>query len=365
MIKLLHCADLHLSAARDERGYCLSVLDEIVAAAVREGAGYLLFAGDTFNSFGDAEALRDEFRSRIEPLRGRCEPVLVSGNHEDLGRNGRRLASFDLGIEPECVVESSGGPFTLLRRDGVEFLALPHRADYRDYTGWNVPEKKEPFRVAAAHGIVAGMSYTWEDEETDARAAVMDADLFQRYLVDYAALGHIHSFRRVRAGGTELLYPGSARVWRKNEMGPRRAALVTLDEAIHLSPLELKAAGQYRPLDVFVSFDGTPAELPSEAEDWGPADYAYLKFSGLVENEREALDSVRKLISEMEERVRRVAHETELSVLEGVSGHPVAKKFLQLLEERKPVKDGEEYPVWKRAREMGLLKIKETVEAGS
>lgn len=364
MIKLFHCADLHLSSAGDEPSYCLSVLDDIVEAALREESDYLIFAGDTFNTFGDAEALRAEFRGRMRSLGGRCRVILVSGNHEDLGRNNRSLGAFDLGIPPESVVEATAGPFSLLRRSGVEFLAIPHRSDHRDYTEWNVPEKTGAFRVAVAHGIVAGMSFTWEDGETDACAAVMDPDLFQRNQVDYAAMGHIHSFRRERSGETEILYPGSARVWRKGETGPRRAALITLGENIEISQVELKAAGQYRNMDIFMNFDGTAPDLTVEAGSWWPADHLFLRFSGLVENEGVALRTIEKMLAGIEKRFRRVTHETDLVVIDGISTHRVAKKFLQLLEKRKPEETGTGYPVWKRAREMGLLRIKEIIEAG-
>ncbi len=114
-----------------------------------------------------------------------------------------------------------------------------------------------------------------------------------------------------------------------------------------------------------MNFDGTPSDLPAEAELSGPSDHLYLRFSGLVENEGDALRSVERLVAEMKKRVRLVTHETDLLVIEGISAHPAAKKFLRLLENRKPEETGAEYPVWKRAREMGLLKIKEIIEAGS
>lgn len=364
-IKILHCADLHLSDADTEREYSLSVLEEIALTAVREGARYLLFSGDTFNSFADAEALRVEFRNRMKKLPNSCEGIFISGNHEELGRKGRSLASFDLGIHRRNIIEPSEHPFTLLPRDGVEFFAVPHRADYSDYTEWNVPGREKPFRVALAHGIVAGMSYTWQDEETSAPAGVMDPDLFERNQVDYAALGHIHSFRRSRAGGVEMIYPGSARVWRKNEGGPRQVVLVTLDEGVHISTVELISAGQYRPLDIFIDFDGTLADAPFDQEQPGPADFAYIRFFGLVENERKALREADKLVMRFKTRVRRVEYETNLLVLEGISQHPVAKTFLQILESRKPSVESDHYPVWKRARELGLLKIKEILEAAS
>ncbi len=365
MIKLLHCADLHLSGAGEEREYCLSVLEEITSTALRTGAQYLILAGDIFNSFSDAEALRDEFRERMKPLHGRCEVIFVTGNHENIERKGRLLASFDLGIDPRNIIENPDQPFMLLRRDGVEFFVIPHREHYGDYSGWNVPEKERPFRVAVAHGIVAGMSFTWQDEETSAQAGVIDPDIFERNKVDYAALGHIHSFRRRRAGMSEVLYPGSARVWRKNESGPRRAALVTLDESVEITVLELAAAGQYRCFDIFMDFEGTVLDPPACSEGVDPADFLFLRFTGLVEDERKSLQSIRDVVEELKTCARRVDYETDLLVLAGISAHLAAKKFLQLLEAGKPSSEGENYAVWKRAREMGLLKIKEIIEAGS
>ena len=365
MIRILHCADLHLTAGDSEREYALSVLDELIALAARERVDYLLLCGDTFNTFGDAEELRSGFRSRMDTVSGSCEVFLLAGNHEDLGRKGRSLSGFDLGVRPGNLIEFTGNPFFLIRREGVEFFALPHRNRYSDYAEWSVPEKQERYRVALAHGIVAGMAYTGEDEESDERAAVLDADIFHRYNVDYAALGHIHSARRERTGSLEILYPGSARVWRKNETGPRKAALVELDGGITISPLELKSAGQFRSLDVFTDFEGRPGDLPPESRDWGMADYVFLRFSGLVENEGEALRSIRILVENLESRVRRVECRFDLSILEGISLHPMAKKFLDVWESRKPDGDGDEYQAWIWAREMGLLKIKSVLEARS
>jgi len=125
MIRVLHCADLHLSADPADRDYSLAVLDEIAGLAKKRGAAYLLFAGDTFNTFGDAETLRAEFRDRMEPLRGTCEVFLLAGNHEDLGRSKRKLANFDLGLAPENCIEFDGAPFRLIRRGGVEIQLIP------------------------------------------------------------------------------------------------------------------------------------------------------------------------------------------------------------------------------------------------
>lgn len=62
-MKILHCADLHISAF--EEAYAFSVLDEVIDVAGRERVGLLLFAGDTFDSYDDAEAFRDRFARHL------------------------------------------------------------------------------------------------------------------------------------------------------------------------------------------------------------------------------------------------------------------------------------------------------------
>ena len=67
MAKLIHTADLHLKAG-EEKAYCFSVLDEIIALALSEKAGFLVIAGDLFDSFADFEALRKEVCLKLKPL---------------------------------------------------------------------------------------------------------------------------------------------------------------------------------------------------------------------------------------------------------------------------------------------------------
>ncbi len=361
MIRLIHCADLHLSASQENRDYSLSVLDEIISIAGREKARYLLFAGDTFDTFGDAESLRAEFRARIQSIDPSCEAVLLAGNHEDLGRGKRRLADFDFGIGAGNIIEFDGTPFRLLVREGLEILAIPHQQDYRHYTEWKVPAKGEDVRLALAHGIVAGMSYSGEQEETG--GSVMDADMFHRHGVDYAAHGHIHSRRSAVFGSLTAGYPGSARVWRKNETGPRCVSLLEAGKEVKSSYITLSSAGEYRSLEIFIGFDGEIPPLPEEASSWGSADYIFLEFSGIVENESAARGAIERLLADTKKKVRRLEHEERIEVLAGISAQPLARKFLEAWKRAKPDGGEEEMRVWKRARELGLWKLKETLEA--
>ena len=83
-MKLIHCADLHLSTS--EKDYSLAVFSEIIEIANRESADYLLMTGDIFDSFPEIEKLRTDFHACIRRLSDDCEPFLLAGNHEDLNR---------------------------------------------------------------------------------------------------------------------------------------------------------------------------------------------------------------------------------------------------------------------------------------
>ena len=67
MTKIIHAADLHIEEG-EEKAYCYSVLDEIIALALSEKARALVLAGDLFDSFGDFEALRSEVCLKFKPL---------------------------------------------------------------------------------------------------------------------------------------------------------------------------------------------------------------------------------------------------------------------------------------------------------
>jgi DNA repair exonuclease SbcCD nuclease subunit len=56
MKTLIHCADLHLAA--DEQDYSFKVLAELLQLTKKKAADFLLFAGDVFNSYQDADRLR-------------------------------------------------------------------------------------------------------------------------------------------------------------------------------------------------------------------------------------------------------------------------------------------------------------------
>src|SRR5690606_10246154 len=222
---ILHAADLHLSEA--DKDYGLTVLEELLTIARRERVAFVLFCGDLFDTFADAEKLRVLFRSILGAPA--FEFLYLPGNHESLRRGGGDLSRLDLG----AATLLDGAPFRLDRREsggiGVEFLSIPHQDDYSGYGNWSVSPKGGAWRIALAHGVVAGMAYRGPDREGG--AAAIDPDMFRRFGVDYAALGHIHGRRCQAHGASMLAYPGSSRVWRRNEFGARGAYLIELTSA--------------------------------------------------------------------------------------------------------------------------------------
>ncbi len=378
MPRILHASDLHLS--NSEREYGLAVFSELVEIAEREKVDYFIFCGDLFDTFADAEKLRIDFRNILENRS--FEFLYLPGNHEDLRRGGGDLARLDLG--PAKIL--SGKPFEILQRncDGldIEFLAIPHQLEYSTYSNWPVNSKAAPIRLALAHGVVAGMSYQGPDEEGG--GAAIDVDLFQRFSVDYAAMGHIHGRRMqnfpnpvdANAGGNAgpgsrsnsltISYPGSSRVWRKGELGPRGALLFelsqntagnggTVSEPVFIP---IHAAGEYRHYDLPLTLEGAPPNLDRILSKWGKNDFIELEFSGLVEDEKIVAQLAESLKAQYGNAVRKLEIDREgISALPGIASHPVVKNFLEEWNRRKP-STLSEHQVWMRARHLALNALK-------
>ncbi len=362
MTKLIHAADIHLSS--EEKEYSLSVFGEIVDLALAEKAAYLVLAGDVFDSLRDAEALRAEFRRLVDPLRERCEVLVLPGNHEQPERGAGSLRALDLG----AVTLLDGLPFTALGREEVDFLAIPHQAEYGGYRSWPVAPKGGRPRVAVAHGVVNGLSYAGPEEETGGSA--LDPDLFQRFGVDYAALGHIHARRAEPPDSPRLAYPGSARVWRRGETGDRGVNRVTLGAGPGGAPrvefAPLRRAGRYRPIPLPVGFEGGIEEGRLGADAWGERDWVCLQLSGIVEDEAAVARLEEALRRAHGKRVRRLEILREgVGVLPGIADQPLAEKFLRLWREGEPQARGNgerAQRVWLLAREMGLQRIRRMLE---
>ena len=375
MAVILHAADLHLSP--EEADYSLAVLDELCELCRRRDAALLLISGDLFDSFDAAEAMRGQARSRFTRLAQTCGVVLIPGNHDQLRSGRRRLESLDLG--PVTLLAKVPGSLHVAtvtvagQPVEIEFLAIPHQDNLAALAGWEVPPKRARLRIALAHAVVPGVTYDPEAAfgDHEAGGSVIDTDFFRRCQVDYAALGHIHAGRQVRLGGTLYAYPGSARVWRKGELGPR--GVCELEVTIgpdglkwQVRQLTLAAAGQYRTCTVPLDLDGELRDGLRAADTWQPADWVTLRLSGVVEDEHEAARQARTLTATLRSKVRRLeVDRDEVTALPGISAEPLARRFLRALEHSHPGPSATGLEAWLRARQLGLLEIKRVLESRS
>ena len=362
MTRLLHSADLHLSRAeeRGERAYSLAVLDDIVALAAREKVDYLLICGDLFDSFDDAEALRGEVRARMARLPDGLKAIYIPGNHEELRLGGRSLAGLDLGALTPCHKR----PFDLLSFADIEFLCIPHQRDYRGYHQWSVPAKQAKRRVALAHGLVSGMDiYTGPGAEDEEPVGAIDADLFARFGVDYAALGHIHQRLARRHTTSEVSYPGSPRVWRRGESGPRSVNLVELGSTLRVTPVPVPSAGAYREYRIPLGLDGSLEDLGALAAEWSDRDWVDLCLEGIVEDENVVAELERRIKLEFTSRVRWLeVFRDQVETLPGILTQPLARRFLEAWKRREPAPEApKERRLWLKARELGLREIKQAL----
>ena len=117
----------------------------------------ILFAGDTFDSFPDALALRAEFAAWADGLPEGVQVLLLPGNHEELGKGTNTLASLSFGPR---VRQVSTMPFEIVTLGDVEFILFPFHEGYIDPATLDLPPAKAGVRVAVLHGTVAGMAYT-------------------------------------------------------------------------------------------------------------------------------------------------------------------------------------------------------------
>jgi DNA repair protein SbcD/Mre11 len=347
-VRFIHTADVHLAIA--EKSYCLAVLTEIGTVAASEKAGAILFAGDTFDSFQDALALRTDFGTWADGLPRGMQVLLLPGNHEELGRGANTLASLSFGSR---VRQITGMPFEIITLGDTEFILFPFHEGYIDPATLNVPPIQNAVRVAVLHGTVAGMVYTGAGPG-EAENSNIDPSIFTRLNASYVALGHIHGARTQTIGKAIVSYPGSARVWRKGEAGPRMLNIVDTAGGITHRQVVLASAGQYREHRIPLSLGGRTGALDPIVRTWSPADMVSIVLTGMVDDENDVVALKEELETKYSRTVRALEVRSEVEPAAGISSHPAAERFLALLAEQ----EGSADPmVWERARKLGLEAI--------
>ncbi|HBA61592.1 MAG TPA: hypothetical protein DCZ92_12415 [Elusimicrobia bacterium] len=366
MLKLLHAADLHLSSG-PEKEYGLEVLREIISLANQKQADFVLFCGDLFDSFKDLKSgkLLDAVKEEAQRLHNNGRILYIPGNHESLGMGEQdKFSNFNFGRIELMADPSSEFGGRVLELPAADIVCVPHAQDYSGYRKWPLPPKRAgTARVLMMHGTSSAV-YRGPDPE-EGGAGVIPDSLFEWLGTDYAALGHVHSARESRIGGTLAVYCGSARVWRRREEGPRKAVYFEIKdgEIAGKEDLLLQSAGQYRAFTLPLDPDAgvPPAAMRGLLEKLSSPerDYVVVSLSGLVEDAN-ALSATERAL----EDVLRAKSPRKLEILSGevenyggAASNELAKQFLARLDAVKPPAGSPETELWFAARRQGLAAL--------
>ena len=183
-MKIIHTSDLHIGSpltsrlgqreAQIRRRELLTTLDEIIAAARREGAEAIIIAGDLF----DSERVTKSAKSRVYDSVKRASDITfiyVAGNHE-----GDTVARDKT---PENLIILSGDGWSYHTTGGVTFAGTS-RLGAGTFDGYC---PSEGINIAVLHGeLRAGGEGSVSPKEAASHS------------LDYIALGHYHTYSSVR-----------------------------------------------------------------------------------------------------------------------------------------------------------------------
>ena len=339
MIRLLHAADLHCSVRESE--YCLGVLDELLQLAEARSVDALILAGDTFDSAPDFREMRESVRARLSAERS-FSVLAVAGNHERLRADAASHVGIDFGADHFADSEP-----VRIRTGGAEFLLVPFESPELQRGFPNLGGPGSLPRIAVCHGSWLPAS-GFPNESQD---SVLDPALFRALGCSYVALGHIHL--RQQFADPLAVYPGSARVWREGESGPRVAVEVEIPDggAVRLTEHVLKRAGEFRVLNVPTGSEPNRTLL----QDVGPADWVVVRPLGLADSDGEVTDLIARYRALLSPHVRKTGEDRSGTlVFSALRDHPVILRFLAELER---TAEGQDPAVVERARAAGIAGI--------
>jgi DNA repair exonuclease SbcCD nuclease subunit len=245
-MKFVHAADIHLDSplrglARYEgapvervRGATRRALENLVELCLREGAAFLLLAGDLYDGSWKDYSTGLFFAAQMARLRaGGVRVFLVRGNHD-------AASKITLGLRwPENVRELSvRKPETVVLEDlgvAIHGQGFATKAVTDDLAAVYPSRVDGAFNVGLLHTSVTGR----EGHESYAPCKV-ETLVGKGY--DYWALGHVHQ-REVLSELPWIVFPGNLQGRHARETGEKGASLVTLEGARILSV-------EHRALDV-------------------------------------------------------------------------------------------------------------------
>ena len=348
MTKILIAADLHLSVT--EKSYSFSVFDEILENAKNYDALFLL--GDTFNTFEDAEKLKEEFSKKSEIYNKNI--YLLKGNHEYLKSGGINLSKLKFADNIK-IIEN----IDFINLDNLDILAVAFSENYNIDNDFlkRVENLKEKNRIFLGHGIVEGTLWAIEENE---ESAFIPIEIIKRVKPNLAIVGHIHKQMEINIENINIIYIGSARVWRKSksEMGARKCLALNIDcNSITKNYIDLKSAGEYRVYNL--NINDIDLKIENIYKNWNYKDIIDINIYGIIEDEIQLENKKKEIINKYSKYAREInIKSANLFFLENAYNENIIKEFLNVTEEFESKSVDDEYlEIVELAKYIGIEKI--------
>ena len=348
MTKILIAADLHLSVS--EKSYSFYVFDEILENAKNYDALFLL--GDTFNTFEDAEKLKEEFSKKSEIYNKNI--YLLKGNHEYLKSGGINLSKLKFGNNIK-IIEN----IDFINLDNLDILAVAFSENYNIDNDFlkRVENLKEKNRIFLGHGIVEGTLWAIEENE---ESAFIPIEIIKRVKPNLAIVGHIHKQMEINIENINIIYIGSARVWRKSksEMGARKCLALNIDcDSITKNYIDLKSAGKYRVYNL--NINDIDLKIENIYKNWNYKDIIDINIYGIVEDEILLENKKKEIINKYSKYAREInIKSSNLFFLENAYNENIIKEFLNVADEFESKSVDDEYlEIVELAKYIGIEKI--------
>ena len=348
MTKILIAADLHLSLT--EKSYSFSVFDEILENAKNYDALFLL--GDTFNTFEDAEKLKEEFSKKSEIYNKNI--YLLKGNHEYLKSGGINLSKLKFADNIK-IIEN----IDFINLDNLDILAVAFSENYNIDNDFlkGIENLKEKNRIFLGHGIVEGTLWAIEENE---ESAFIPIEIIKRVKPNLAIVGHIHKQMEINIENINIIYIGSARVWRKSksEMGARKCLALNIDcDSITKNYIDLKSAGEYRVYNL--NINDIDFKIENIYKNWNYKDIIDINIYGIIEDEILLENKKKEIINKYSKYAREInIKSANLFFLENAYNENIIKEFLNVAEEFENKSVDDEYlEIVELAKYIGIEKI--------
>ena len=220
-----------------------------------------------------------------------------------------------------------------------------------------VENLKEKNRIFLGHGIVEGTLWAIEENE---ESAFIPIEIIKRVKPNLAIVGHIHKQMEINIENINIIYSGSARVWRKSksEMGARKCLALNIDcNSITKNYIDLKSAGEYRVYNL--NINDIDLKIENIYKNWNYKDIIDINIYGIIEDEIQLEIKKKEIINKYLEFVREInIKNSNLFFLENALNENIIKEFLKVADEFEFKSDSEEYlEIVELAKRIGIEKI--------